>query len=165
MHDAAVAGRLSHRARRGVSSRKYEPCCSRNVRNTARHIRAASTGVRKAARRFNFGAYGLKATGRPAAGFGASDRSRPPRRSPRHMKRVGRAVDHASSPMFRSHQKPAEVRHGQGQGHARILVLPGEAGSDFVRAGGASAPRWPARPASVPPRSCRSSASSSAGWT
>ena len=118
-------------------------------------------GVAKGGTDLNFGAY------RPEGG-----RARPHHRAP---DRGGAARHHAPHPPRRPRLDPhlpgragvAEAgrgAHGQRQGHARILGLPGEAGPHHVRARRRAARRRARGVRRWPRPSCRSAPASSRGW-
>ena len=65
----------------------------------------------------NFGAYGLKATSSRARDLGAADRGGPAYHHPAYEARRPKLWIRVFPGRAGQHSKPAEVRHGQGQGN------------------------------------------------
>ena len=128
-------------------------CFARNAPSTARRTRAASTAPPRAAPTLNFGAYGLKAI-EPEPDHRAPDRGRAPRDHPPHPPRRPRLDPHL--PGRAGVDEAGRGAHGQRQGRAGVLGLPGASPAASCSRSTACRRRSRARRSSWPPPSCRS---------
>ena len=155
-------------ARRGRPPASHERGRTRTARTGKTSCSPKRTKYRKA--------HKGRIHGLPRAARAQFRRLRPEgdRAGPRHRApdRGGAARDHPPHPPRRPRVDPhlpgcagvdeaGRSPHGQRQGLARILDLPGQAGPDHVRARRRAGARWRARRSSSPPRSCRSRRASS----